>query len=90
MLYGQSYESISTSKISSIHEADHLSGSFKVLAKLSYLLVFGKDAYTANDAMQGSAGTAAESSIEVKMGRDALTKKCTYPKVFDLCSCFVK
>ncbi len=67
---------------------DHLSGSFKVLAKLSYLLVFGKDAYTANDAMQGSAGTSSESSIDVKMGRDALIKKCSYPKVFDLCSCF--
>ena len=67
---------------------DQLSGSFKVLAKLSYLIVFGRDAYTANDALQGSTGSSSEYSIDVKMGKDALTKKCTYHRVYDLCSTF--
>ena len=57
---------------------DNLSGSYKILAKVFYLLVFGKDAYTANQAMQGSTQTTASSTIEVRMGRDSLTKNAVF------------
>ena len=67
---------------------DNLSGSYKILAKVFYLLVFGKDAYTANQAMQGSTQTTASSTIEVRMGRDSLTKKCCFFRTIDLCAAF--